>query len=103
MKRTNVMLADEQHAALKKSARHEGKTMGELVRNAIKVVYQKKDDLDQRKSVAINAYQQGFISLGKLSEVLGIDTVSTRLYLKQNNIPIKTHECDELIWDIRNA
>lgn len=103
MKRTNVMLADEQYATLKKSARHEGKSMGKLVRDAIDIVYQKKNGLDQRKSVALNAYQQGFISLGKLSEILGMDTVSARLYLKQNNIQIKTHEADELIRDVRNA
>ena len=52
------------------------------MRDAIDIVYQKKDELNQRKSVAINAYRQGFISLGKLSEILGIDTVSARLYLK---------------------
>ena len=97
------MLADSQHVILKNYARKEGKTLGELVRDAIDTVYQKKDSLEQRRNVAFNAYREGFISLGKLSEILGIDTVTARLYLKQKHVPIRTQDADEIKKDAMNA
>lgn len=103
MKRTNIMLAENQHAVLKSYARKEGKTLGELVRDAIDMVYQKKDSLEQRRSIAFNAYKEGFISLGKLSEILGIDTVTARLYLKQKHMPIRSQDVDEIKKDAVNA
>jgi len=103
MKRTNIMLADDQHAILKGFARKEGKTLGELVRAAVDMAYRKKDSLEQRRAVAFNAYAEGLISLGKLSEILGIDTVSARLYLKQKHIPIRSQDADEVVRDILNA
>jgi len=83
------MLNDEQHKKLKLYAQKEGRTLGELVRDALDTAYMKKDALEQRKQVAIDAYREGFISLGKLAEVLGIDPVSTRNYLIEHGIPIR--------------
>lgn len=103
MKRTNIMLADDQHAILKGRARTEGKTLGELVRTAINMAYQKKDTLEQRRTVALHAYREGLISLGKLSEILGIDTISARLYLKQNRMPIRIQDAGDIAKDLRNA
>lgn len=103
MKRTNIMLADNQHAILKSYAKKEGKTLGELVREAIETVYKKKDSLEQRRTVAFNAYREGFIGLGKLSEILGVDTVTARLYLKQKHMPIRTQDVDEIKKDSLNA
>lgn len=103
MKRTNIMLADEQHAILKSHARTEGKTLGELVRAAIDMAYQEKDSLEKRKTVALQAYREGLISLGKLSEILGVDTISARLYLKHNKIPIRIQDAGDIAGDIRNA
>jgi len=37
-----------------------------LVRDAIDSVYKKKDKLEQRRKVALSAYQEGFISLVKM-------------------------------------
>ena len=67
------------------------------------MVYQKKDSLEQRRSVALNAYKEGFISLGKLSEILGIDTISARLYLKQMYVPMRSQGVDEIKKDVPNA
>ena len=103
MKRTNIMLADEQHKKLKSCARKEGKTLGELVRNALDATYKKKDALEHRKSIAIEAYKEGLISLGKFSEILGVDLVSTRLYLKEHKIPVKVQESYEIKQDSANA
>jgi predicted HTH domain antitoxin len=103
MKRTNIMLSNDQHKKLKRYAQREGRTLGGLVRDAIDVVYRKKDRLEQRKQVAISAYQEGFISLGKLAEVLGLDPVSTRNYLKEQGIPIQSQDLEGLIQDSENA
>ena len=103
MKRTNIMLSDEQHKKLKRYAHREGRTLGGLVRDALDVVYKKKDRIEQRKQVAISAYQEGFVSLGKLAEVLGLDPVSTRNYLKEKGIPIQSQDLEELIQDSENA
>jgi len=45
--------------------------------------------LEHRKTVALEAYKEGLISLGKLSEVLGIDNVSLRLHLKKQGKQVK--------------
>lgn len=103
MKRTNIMLTDEQHRKLKSYSKKEGRTLGELVREAVDNVYKKKDALDHRKSIALDAYKEGFISLGKLSEILGVDIVSARLYLKEHGIPIRVQELHEIVRDAANA
>lgn len=103
MKRTNIMLEDEQHSKLKLYAKKQGRTLGGLVRDAIDVVYKKKDPLEERRQVAINAFQEGFISLGKLAEVLGLDPVSTRNYLKEKGIPLPSFDRKELGQDTNNA
>lgn len=103
MKRTNIMLNDDQHKKLKLYARKEGRTLGELVRDALDTAYMKKDVLEERKQVAMNAYREGFISLGKLSEVLGIDPVSARNYLKEHGIPVRVQELKEIPQDATNA
>lgn len=103
MKRTNIMLNDDQHKKLKRYAKREGRTLGGLVRDALDVVYKKKDRLEQRRQVAVSAYSEGFISLGKLAEVLGLDPVSTRKYLKEEGIPIQSQDLQSLIQDSENA
>jgi predicted HTH domain antitoxin len=103
MKRTNILLSEDQHKQLKRYAKKEGRTLGGLVRDAIDVVYKKKDKLEQRRQVAISAYNEGFISLGKLAEVLGLDPVSARNYLKDHGIPIQSQGLEELAQDSKNA
>ena len=103
MKRTNIMLKDDQLRKMKLYARKEGKTLGGLVRDALDTVYEKKDVLEQRRTVALSAYQEGFISLGKLAEVLGLDPISARNYLIERGIPIRSQDGDELARDAENA
>jgi predicted HTH domain antitoxin len=92
MKRTNIMLTENQHKTIKAFARKEGKTLGNMVREALDVVYKKKDILERRKQTALNAYGEGLISLGKLAEILGLDPVSARLYLKDLGIPLQVQD-----------
>lgn len=103
MKRTNIMLSDDQHKKLKCYAKREGRTLGGLVRDALDVVYKKRDRLEQRRKVAVSAYNEGFISLGKLAEVLGLDPVSTRNYLKEHGIPNQSQGMEDLAQDSENA
>ena len=103
MKRTNVLLTEGQHKAVKAYAKREGKTLGRMVREALDVAYQKKDPLERRKETAVAAYREGFISLGKLAEVLGLDPVSARDYLRQAGVPPMVQEADEIGRDAENA
>ena len=103
MKRTNIMLSDDQHKKLKRYAKREGRTLGGLVRDALDVVYKKKDRLERRRQVAISAYSESFISLGKLAEILGLDPISTRNYLNDQGIPIQSQDLQRLIQDSENA
>jgi len=102
MKRTNIMLTDEQHRQLKSYARKEGSTLGGLIREALDVTYG-RDVLEHRQSIALEAYREGLISLGKLSEVLGIDVVSARLYLMKRSIRIMLQKQPEILQDAVNA
>ena len=103
MKRTNILLTEGQHKTLKRCARKETKTMGELIREAVDHVYQGKDTLEQRRRIALEAYKEGFISLGRLSEILGLSPLAAREYLYQKKIPILTQDLDEILKDTQNA
>ena len=103
MKRTNVLLTEGQHKAVKAYAKREGKTLGRMVREALDVAYQKKDPLERRRETAVAAYREGFISLGKLAEVLGMDPVSARDYLRQTGVPPMVQDADEIGRDAENA
>jgi len=103
MKRTNILLTDSQHKAVKAYAKREGKTLGRMVREALDVAYQKKDLLERRKETAIAACREGFISVGKVAEVLGLDPVSARIYLKKAGIPFLVQDVTEIKRDADNA
>lgn len=103
MKRTNIMLSEDQHKQLKSYAQKKGKTIGCLVRDALDYVYKKEDEIEHRRRVAVSAYREGFISLGKLAEVLGLDPVSTRDYLNKKGIPILSQDTKDLAQDSENA
>lgn len=103
MKRTNIMLTDDQYNFLKSYSKKQRKTIGELVRVAIDTSYGDRESLEKRKSTALDAYHEGLISLGKLAEILGLDIVTTRLYLKNIQGPLHTQTREEIIADAGNA
>lgn len=102
MVRTNVMLTPEQHVTLKQAAASMHRTLGELVRDAIDNTYL-CDKVERRHQVALAAYREGFISLGKLAESLGLDPVSARGYLQEHGIPVLTQSAEEVTADAANA
>lgn len=103
MKRTNIMLDEAQHRKLKAYAQKENRTIGGLVREAIDTTYGAKDKMEKRRETAIGAYQEGLISLGKLAEVLGLDPISVRMYLRERNIPLRVQEIENVRLDAENA
>jgi predicted HTH domain antitoxin len=103
MKRTNIMLSEDQHRRLTIYARKNGRTLGELVRNAIDAVYNEKEPLEHRRKIALDSYREGLISLGKVAEILGLDPVSARSYLKKQGIPIQAQGMMEIREDALNA
>jgi predicted HTH domain antitoxin len=96
-------LTESQHRTVKTYAKKEGKTLGRMVREALDVAYTKKDPLERRRETAMAAYREGFISLGKLAEVLGMDPVSARYYLREAGIPLLVQGVDEIRRDADNA
>ena len=103
MKRTNILLTDKQHKIIKRYSRKEGRTMGELIRDAIDQVYQSRDAVEKRMDLALEAYKEGLLSLGRVAEVLGMDPVSTRDYLLEKGIPLRSQDYEDILKDIANA
>lgn len=103
MKRTNILLTENQHKAVKAYAKREGKTLGHMVREALDMAYKKKDPLEQRRDTAVAAFKEGFISLGKIAEVLGLDPVSARFYLRDAGFPLSSPQSRETAGDAEHA
>lgn len=102
MIRTNVMLTPQQHMNLKQIAASMHRTLGELVRDAIDTTFP-RDSIERRCHVALAAYREGFISLGKLAESLGVDPHTARLYLREHHIPLMTMDASDSTSDAANA
>lgn len=102
MIRTNVMLTPQQHINLKQIAASMHTTLGELVRDAIDSTFP-QDKIERRHQVALAAYREGFISLGKLAESLGVDPITARDYLRKRGIPIMTQSKEDISADAANA
>lgn len=102
MIRTNVMLTPQQHLILKQMATSMHRTLGELVREAIDSTFT-VDTVERRHQVALAAYQEGFISLGKLAQSLGVDPFTAQNYLKERGIQQLVQGEDEIMSDAANA
>jgi predicted HTH domain antitoxin len=102
MIRTNVMLTPQQHLALKQMATARHRTLGELVRDAIDSTFT-ADSVERRHQVALAAYTEGFISLGKLAEALGVDPLTARSYLHERGIEQQIQTADEIMADAAHA
>jgi len=73
---------------LKSIAKKRKTTMSELVRLAIYASYSiDLLGLPLSQKNALAAYRGGFISIGKLAEVMGMHVLELRQWLNENNIP----------------
>ena len=83
----HVKLDSETDGKLKKLAYEQGKSKGQLVREAISACYQTSlDDLPVRQRQAVAAYQGGYISIGKLAKAMGMHALEVRYWLSEHDM-----------------
>jgi predicted HTH domain antitoxin len=81
MKRTQIMLTDELHRKLQKQAKARKTSMGHLIRQAVERAYFIRLD-----ELALVAYWNGLISLGKLAELSGTDPTRALDLIRERGI-----------------
>jgi hypothetical protein len=75
------------HEELKRLGKARGMTVSELIRQALYISYQLDFlGLPDRQKQALEAYRGGFISLGKLSELMGCSPLEMRKWLTEHHI-----------------
>ena len=73
----------------------------QLVREAISACYQTAiEDLPVKQRRAIAAYQGGFISIGRLAEVMGMHVLELRDWLREHDIAQNSTYAEQ---DVTNA
>jgi len=83
----NVKIEPEIVRGLKELARKQGRTMGDMVREAVVSCYQPHlSSLNQSQRRALQAYQGGYISLGKLAGAMGMHILEMREWLNDHGI-----------------
>jgi DNA-directed RNA polymerase specialized sigma24 family protein len=83
----HVKLDPEEDRQLALMAREAGKSKGQLVREAIQSCYQTNVGvLPRHQREALTAYRGGFISLGKLAEMMGIPQEEMRDWLEERGL-----------------
>lgn len=81
MKRTQILLPDNLHRKLLRQAKVRKASVGDLIRQAVERAYfVGLDDL------ALVAYRNGLISLGKLAEISGTDPARALDLLREKGI-----------------
>lgn len=87
----HIKIASEISAELKHLAKIRGTTVSELIRQALLTCYQPELlGLSGRQKQSLEAYRGGFISLGKLSELMGYSQIEMRKWLKEHQISQNT-------------
>jgi len=83
----HVKIPGEMDKKLKRLAYTRGMSKGQLVREAITTCYQTAmEELPIHQKQALSAYQGGYISLGKLAEVMGMHVLVLRRWLNDRGI-----------------
>jgi len=97
----HVKLDPETDSRLRRLAARRKTSKGQLVRQALATCYQTDFlDLSLRQQRALSAYEGGYISLGKLSEGMGMDVLATRAWLSDHGI---AGNCGYSPKDVDNA
>jgi hypothetical protein len=97
----HIKIGPTVHEELKKLGRTRGMTVSELVRQALFMCYQLElMGLSDRQKQALEAYRGGFISLGKLSELMGRSSIEMRQWLSEHQIQ---QNCTFSEDDVKNA
>jgi len=86
---------------LKELSRKRETSVGELVRQAVVSCYQLELlELNEKQRRAVEAFQGGYISLGKLAEEMGMNLLNIRKWLREHDIPQNNSFLED---DVRNA
>jgi hypothetical protein len=97
----HIKVKPELARGLKELSRKREISVGELVRQALLSCYQLELlDLNQRQRRAIEAFQGGYISLGKLAEEMGMTVLNTRKWLNEHDIVQNNSFLED---DVKNA
>jgi predicted HTH domain antitoxin len=97
----HVKIKPELAKGLKKLSRKRETSVGDLVRKAVLSCYQLELlDLNERQRRALEAFQGGYISLGKLAEEMGMNVLATRKWLDEHDIPQNNSFLED---DVKNA
>lgn len=97
----HIKVKPELAKGLKGLARKREVSVGELVRQAVLSCYQLELlNLNQIQRRALEAYQGGYISLGKLAEEMGMNIWNIRKWLEEHDIPQNNSYLED---DVKNA
>ena len=97
----HVKVAPELAKALKLLSKKRETSVGELVRRAVLSCYQLDMlNLNEKQRRSVEAFQGGYISLGKLAEEMGMNVWKIRSWLEEHDIPLNN---SFLETDVENA
>ncbi len=97
----HIKVKPELANGLKDLARKREMSVGELIRQAIISCYQVEiAHLNEKQRRAVEAFQGGYISLGKLAEEMGMNIWNTRKWLAEHDIPQNNSFFED---DVKNA
>jgi predicted transcriptional regulator len=97
----HIKVKPELAKGLKALARKRETSVGELVRQAVISCYQiDMTNLSDQQRRAVEAFQDGYISLGKLAEEMGMNIWNTRKWLIEHDIPQNNSFFEN---DVKNA
>jgi predicted transcriptional regulator len=83
----HIKVKPELAQGLKKLSSKRSTSVGELIRQAIVSCYQLDLlSLSEKQRRAVEAFQGGYISLGKLAEEMGLNVLQMRQWLQEHNI-----------------
>ena len=83
----HIKVTPEVADALKTLSKKRETSVGELVRQAVHSCYQLEMlNLNEKLRRAVEAFQGGYISLGKLAEEMGMNVWDTRKWLTEHDI-----------------
>ncbi|MGA1867665.1 MAG: hypothetical protein ACMUJM_03860 [bacterium] len=97
----HIKVKPELADGLKALSRKRATSVGELIRHAVISCYQLELlDLGEKQRRALEAFQGGYISLGKLAEEMGMNVLKTRKWLEEHDIPQNNSFLED---DVNNA
>ena len=97
----HIKIAPEINQVLKQLGKARGVSVSELIRQALMSCYQlDMMGLSERQKQALEAYRGGFISLGKLSELMGRSAIEVRKWLFEHSISQNSAFSED---DVKNA